>query len=98
MLHIVNKSPLQNSTLASCLSVAAPGAILLIEDAVTAATAGGATEAMLREAMARHQMYALQPDLDACGLGDRLMAGVTAVDFGGFVDLVANNKNCQSWL
>ncbi len=34
MLHIVNKSPLEKSTLESCLATAqAGGAVLLIEDA-----------------------------------------------------------------
>ena len=38
MLHIVNKSPQERSTLESCLRVARPGsALLLIEDAVYAA-------------------------------------------------------------
>jgi tRNA 2-thiouridine synthesizing protein B len=40
----------------------------------------------------------LQPDADARGMGDKLVAGVTAVDFGGFVDLAISNNTCQSWL
>jgi tRNA 2-thiouridine synthesizing protein B len=40
MLHIVNKSHMQTSALQSCLRLAQPGsALLLIEDAVYAATA-----------------------------------------------------------
>jgi tRNA 2-thiouridine synthesizing protein B len=31
-------------------------------------------------------------------MGDRVMDGVTTVDYGGFVDLVTEHKNCQSWL
>ena len=38
------------------------------------------------------------PDLEARGLGDRLIEGVSPVDYGGFVDLTSNNKTCQSWL
>jgi tRNA 2-thiouridine synthesizing protein B len=99
MLHIVNKSPLQRTTLESCLRVAVPGgAILLIEDAVYAATRGNAAEAQLRDALSRFKVYALAPDLDARGMGDRVMEGVSTVDYGGFVDLVAEHKNCQSWL
>jgi len=26
------------------------------------------------------------------------MDGITVVDYAGFVDLVAENKTCQSWL
>ena len=44
MLHIINKSPLSNCSLDSCLRVAESGDILLIEDAVFAATAGNAFE------------------------------------------------------
>ncbi len=98
MLHIVNKSPLANTTLESCINTATGGDILLIEDAVVAATAGNAFEGRLRDAMGRFRIYVLQPDLDARGLGDKLMAGATAVDYGGFVDLTAGNSNCQSWL
>ncbi len=98
MLHIINKSPLQNSTLYSCLRVAQGGEILLIEDAVYAATAGSAAEPLLREAMGRFKIHVLQPDAEARGMADRVIDGVNKVDYSGFVDLVAQNKNCQSWL
>ncbi len=98
MLHIINKSPLSNSSLDSCLRVAAPGDILLTEDAVYAATTGNAFEGKLREAMGRFKVYVLQPDWDARGLGDRRIEGVSAVDHGGFVDLTISNNSCQSWL
>ena len=99
MLHIVNKSSLERNALDSCLRVAqGGGAILLIEDAVYAATRGNAAEGKLREALSRFKVYALAPDLDARGMGDRVVEGVTSVDYGGFVDLVTEHKNCQSWL
>lgn len=98
MLHIINKSPLTNSALDSCLRVAKSGDILLIEDAVYAATTGNAFEGKIREAMGRFKIYVLQPDLEARGLADRIIAGVSPVDYGGFVELTTTNKNCQSWL
>jgi tRNA 2-thiouridine synthesizing protein B len=99
MLHIINKSPLSNTALDSCLRVAqAGGDILLIEDAVYAVTTGNAYESKIREAMGSCKVYVLQPDLAARGLADRLMDGVSAVDYGGFVDLTVANNNCQSWL
>ena len=98
MLHIINKSPLTNGSLDSCLRVAQSGDILLIEDAVYAATAGNAYEGKIREAMGRFKIHVLQPDLDARGFGDRIIAGILPVDYGGFVDLTTTNKNCQSWL
>ena len=98
MLNIINKSPLTSVTLDTCLNTATGGDILLIEDAVYAATRGNAAETRLREAMGRFKIYVLMPDLEARGLGDRLIEGVSSVDYGGFVELTCNNKTCQSWL
>jgi tRNA 2-thiouridine synthesizing protein B len=99
MLHIVNKSHAQTHSLQSCLRLARAGdALLLIEDGVYAVTLGGAASAGMVETANRLKVYALQPDLDARGMGGKLMAGVTAVDYGGFVDLVAEHNTCQTWL
>lgn len=98
MLHIINKSPLDRPTLASVLRMARSGAVLLIEDGVYAAIRGSADAETLRAAAGRLQVYALLPDLEARGVADRLLEGVSTVDYGGFVDLVAEHPNCQSWL
>ncbi len=98
MLHIVNKSPSERNTLDSVLRIAQSGSLLLIEDGVYAATRGNAAEARLRAAMARLKVFALLPDLEARAVADRVIDGVTPVDYAGFVDLVAEHPNCQSWL
>jgi len=98
MLHIINKSALSNGSFESCLRVAEPGEILLIEDAVYAATKGSVLEGKVREAQKNFKIHVLMPDLEARGLADRIIEGVAPVDYSGFVDLVAANKNCQSWL
>lgn len=98
MLHIINRSPLSDIALDSCLNTAAGGDILLIEDAVYAATAGNAYEGKLRAAMGQFNISVLRPDMDARGLSDRLIEGANFVDYAGFVELVAANKTCQSWL
>jgi tRNA 2-thiouridine synthesizing protein B len=98
MLHIVNKSPLEKNTLDTALGLARSGALLLIEDAVYAASRGNGAEAKLREAMAKLKVYALMPDLQARGMADRLIDGVSPIDYEGFVDLVVEHPNCQSWL
>lgn len=97
MLNIINKSPLDRSSLDTCLQSVEGGAILLIEDGVYAATKGSAGEARLKAA-GKFKVYALGPDLEARGMADRVMDGVTVVDYGGFVDLVAEHKASQSWL
>lgn len=98
MLHIINRSPLADSALESCLNTAAGGDVLLIEDAVYAATSGNAAADKLRTAMGRFKVYVLMPDLEARGMAGSLIEGVSPVDYGGFVDLTAGNKTCQSWL
>jgi tRNA 2-thiouridine synthesizing protein B len=99
MLHIVNKSHAQANSLHSCLRLARAGAaLLLIEDAVYAATRGGAASSGIVEAAKRLKVFALQPDVDARGMTGKLVDGVTAVDYAGFVDLVVEYPNTQSWL
>jgi tRNA 2-thiouridine synthesizing protein B len=98
MLNIVNKSPLDRNTLQSCLDANTGGAILLIEDGVYAATKGNAFEAKLKAAMGNYKIYALAPDLEARGVADRVVDGITTVDYAGFVGLVAEHKTNQSWL
>jgi tRNA 2-thiouridine synthesizing protein B len=99
MLHIVNKSPYERSNLTSCLAHAQKGsAVLLIEDAVYAATQGNAAEAAVRKAMPALAVYALGPDLEARGIQANVIDGVKVVDFGGFVDLVVEHRTSQSWL
>ncbi len=98
MLNIVNKSPLDRTALQACIDAATGGAILLIEDGVYAATRGNSFEAKLKAAQGTFKLFALGPDIEARGFGDRVMDGVTVVDYAGFVDLVAEHKNCQSWL
>ena len=94
MLHIVNKSPAQTSSLASCLRLTRPGqALLLIEDGIYAATQADTVASM------KHlSVYVLQPDVDARGMQGRIVDGVAAVDYAGFVDLVAEHPTNQSWL
>jgi len=99
MLHIVNKSHRQTTSLETCLRLAQDGhALLLIEDGVYAATKAGAASAGIAAAARRLKVYALQPDLEARGVAGALAEGITPVDYGGFVDLVAEHTNNQSWL
>lgn len=101
MLHIVNKSPYENRTLENCLRVISHeegASLLLIEDAVYAVTKGNIAEGLLKGVMGKIKVYALWPDLEARGMQDRVIDGVKLVDYGGFVDLVVEHPNNQSWL
>lgn len=99
MLHIVNKSHTQTSALQSCLRLAKPGqSLLLIEDAVYAVTGAAADSSGIAEALSSLKVHVLLPDVEARGMAGKLIDGVTAVDYGGFVDLVAEHSNNQTWL
>lgn len=99
MLHTVNKSPFDHRTLETCLRFARQGAaVLLIEDGVYAAARDTAVSEQMQAALKRVSIYALKPDVEARGMQNRVMDGVRLVDYGGFVDLVAEHDAVQSWL
>ena len=99
MLHTVNKSPFEHQALQTCLKFARQGsAVLLIEDGVYAAARDTAVSRQVQEALKTVSVYALKPDVEARGMQHRVMDGVRLVDYGGFVDLVAEHNAVQSWL
>lgn len=99
-LHTVNKSPFERSTLVSCLNhLSAGDKVLMIEDGVISARKGSAFEDVVKAAQSGCSIYVLAPDMAARGIGEGdLVDGVTAVDYNGFVDLVAECDRTQSWL
>ena len=100
MLHTVNRSPFEKSSLESALRLAKPGsALLLLEDAVYAAVKGTVLEEKMREEARRLRVHVLGPDLQARGLEEgALIEGIGVVDYGGFVDLVVENDKVQAWV
>ena len=100
MLHTVNKSPFESSSLKTCLSLARNGSgVLLIEDGVYGALAASVHAPLVTEALEAVRLYALEPDLKARGLsGDRLIPGIEVVGYDGFVDLACANDKIQNWL
>ena len=100
VLHIINKSPYDRNSLDTCLRLARPdSAILLIEDGVYAVRAGSSASATLQQALEKHPVYALQPDLQARGVPtESLIDGIKLVDYDGFVELTTEYEKTQSWL
>jgi len=96
MLHIVNKSPYDRNSLDTAVSYKADGDIfLLIEDGVYAAMKGGAAAAKLGGC----SVSVLGADIAARGIAEeKLIDGVSVIDYAGFVDLVEANEKVQSWL
>ncbi len=100
MLHTVNKSPFQSRSLEQCLAHVKPGgAVLLIEDAVYAATARTTAGAQIEKSLPQVPVYVLEPDLKARGIARKdVVHGVKAVDYAGFVKLVTEHDAVQAWL
>ena len=98
LLHIVNKSPFDRNSLDTCLRLAGDGSgLLLIEDGVYALRAN--TDAAASLAASKLTIYALEPDMQARGLGDaELVENVERVDYDGFVRLATEYDKLQSWL
>jgi len=96
MLHLVNKSPYDAGNLNTAASIMkGDDELLLIEDGVYAAMKNGKGAALLDGL----KVSVLGPDLAARGISeDKLVDGVTVVDYAGFVDLVEANDKVQSWL
>lgn len=99
ILHTVNKSPFQQTTLASCLRLMVPGdVLLLIEDGVYGATPGHPQEAVLNGLAARNiRVYALENDILARGLTGRMLSAVFLATYDEFVSLSVTAHNVHSW-
>ena len=63
-----------------------------------AATAHAADSSGIADALARLKVYVLLPDVEARGMAGKLAEGIHTVGYDGFVDLVAEHPNNQSWL
>ena len=100
LLHTVNKSPFEKSSLATCVRIAVQGSsVLLIEDGVYGAMNGTSLNGMLSDAGNRLRFYVLGPDLAARGLSEKdVMKGIEVVDYDGFVDLVVEHDATHACL
>ncbi|MBK1617232.1 sulfurtransferase complex subunit TusB [Lamprobacter modestohalophilus] len=99
-LHTVNKSPFEKTSLTTCLGhLSAGAAVLLLEDGVYAALTQTSVEGQVKGALDSVKVYALGPDLQARGLSEeRVIPGISVVDYAGFVDLAAEHDKVQAWL
>ncbi|MBI5871314.1 MAG: sulfurtransferase complex subunit TusB [Actinobacteria bacterium] len=96
MLHLINKSPFESMSLEDCLKYANKGSsILLYEDGIYAAMPGTAVAERMTAAASDYKVYVLKEDMQLRGV-DKVMDGITEVDYAGFVGLVEESKTA-SW-
>ena len=48
--------------------------------------------------MSNITVYALEPDVKARGIADKVIDGIKLVDYNGFVELTAEKEAVNSWL
>ena len=66
MLHTINKSPFENSSVSSCLSMCAKNSsILFIEDAVISVMKSTKFTELVESSLNDFKIYSLKPDLEA---------------------------------
>ncbi len=93
ILHTVSKSPFSNQAWQECLYCANSGdSILLLEDGVYAAMPGSQSDSI-----DNLHLYAIDVDVNARGLQDKLIPGVEIVDYARFVELTTTHKSVVSW-
>ena len=100
MLHTINKSPFENSTMSSCIAMCSQdSSILFIEDGVISVMKSTKFSELIENALKEFKMYVLKPDLEARGLSlNNVIEGVEIVGYDEFVDLTTEHKTVQSWL
>lgn len=92
MLHTINKSPFETSTMETCFRFLQPGdPVLFIEDGVYAVQATNRFSPMIEALQKSNPLFALQPDLSARGI-DAVADGVGTIDYEGFVGLVEEHQ------
>lgn len=98
MLNIINKSPFNSNTLASCLHYAPPNsAILFIEDGVYAAIQATELAEKLKKVFSYFKFYALKPDVETRGILEKLLPEIQLIDYAEFVDLTLQHHPIQTW-
>ncbi|MCU7850991.1 MAG: sulfurtransferase complex subunit TusB [Candidatus Thiodiazotropha sp. (ex Monitilora ramsayi)] len=99
ILHTVNKSPFEKSSMDSCLAyVKAGSAVLMYEDGIYGAIKGTAVAEKI-SASDGVKFYVLGPDLKARGVAeDKIVDGIEIVDYAKFVSLAAENDKVQAWV
>ena len=99
ILHTVNKSPFEKSSMDTCLAYAKEGSsVLMYEDGIYGAIKGTAIADKVSAANGV-KFYVLGPDLKARGVAeDKVVDGIEIVDYAKFVSLAAENDKVQAWV
>jgi tRNA 2-thiouridine synthesizing protein B len=98
-LHTLNKSPFSHTTSLSCFTICDKGdSILFIEDGVLGALPSSPYTAHIDKLIQKGvKIYALEGDVKARGIQQKLDQRVCITDYDGFVQLSIEHSRVQSW-
>ncbi len=95
MLHIISQSPLADAVFDR---IDDGDVVIFIENAVLCLHRDGRFAELLNRKQKLIRMYVLLVDLEARGIAlQKLVSGIEAVDYTGFVELTIENAVIQSW-
>ncbi|GKW11346.1 sulfurtransferase complex subunit TusB [Pectobacterium sp. IFB5596] len=95
MLHTLSTSPYHTDLDALLRSLEQGDALLLLQDGVIGAVAGGDIIHRLLDSAVL--LYALQPDAEARGITEQISNSVVLIDYNEFVQLTVEHPQQLAW-
>ncbi|WP_323641106.1 sulfurtransferase complex subunit TusB [Pectobacterium polonicum] len=95
MLHTLSHSPYHVDLDALLRSMGQGDALVLLQDGVIAALAGGDIIHRLLDSAVL--LYALRPDTEARGITEQISNNVTLIDYNQFVQLTVEHPQQLAW-
>mgnify|MGYP001568175856 FL=1 len=95
LLHTLNSSPQSVAARDCCTLLTGEDTVILFGDGVYAGLEGSAISQLLRDSGAA--IFALAPDVDAAGIGTKLAAGISLIDYPEFVAISAQYPRQMAW-
>ncbi|MBS4431213.1 sulfurtransferase complex subunit TusB [Pectobacterium punjabense] len=95
MLHTLSTSPYHTDLDALLRSLEQGDALVLLQDGVIGAVAGGDIIHHLLDSVVL--LYALQPDAEARGITEQISNSVVLIDYNEFVQLTVEHPQQLAW-
>ena len=95
LLHTLNSAPQSAATRNCCDLLTKDDTVILFGDGVYAGLEGSSTSQLLRDSGAT--IFALAPDVAAAGIGAKLAAGISPIDYPQFVAISAKYPGQMAW-
>ncbi len=96
-LHTINKPAGHPPLLLAQAALNEGDSLLFLEDGVITLAKESQSAEQIAELQAAHSIYAIDADIKARGLQERLPDWVTVINYDGFVQLTETHQQTLSW-